>query len=71
MSCNEYNKLQRLCESKRQKMSHFMSHKPPHWQADPNTRTFARDTQAEILRIATEIATHEQNCSNCKEIPNE
>jgi hypothetical protein len=69
MPCNEYNEIQRRCESNRRKMSDFMSYKPPHWQADPKTRTFAKDTQAEILKAAAQMATHEQSCSICKEYP--
>jgi hypothetical protein len=66
MSCNEYNELQRRCESRRKKMSHFMLHKPLNWQADPDTRRFAKDTQAEILKTAAEIAAHQYKCRICK-----
>jgi hypothetical protein len=47
-------------------MSHFMLYKPLNWQATPNTRKFAKDTQAEILKIAAEIAAHQDNCAICR-----
>ena len=65
MSCTKYDKLQRRCESRRKKMSHFMQYKPLQWQADPIARNFVKGTQAAILRATAEITTHQDNCPIC------
>lgn len=66
MSCKEYQELQRRCESRRKRMSHFMRFKPANWQTDPQARKFAKDTQAEIMKTAAQMAKHQQNCTVCK-----
>ncbi len=47
-------------------MSHFMRFKPANWQTDPQARKFAKDTQAEIMKTAAQMAKHQQNCTVCK-----
>jgi hypothetical protein len=66
MSCDVYNELHTRCERGRAQMSHFMRYKPPNWQAIPDIRKFAKDTQAEILKTTAEIAKHQQVCGICK-----
>ena len=51
MFCTQYRELQRRCDSKRRIMSHFMRYKPLDWQADPSARSFAKETQTEILKL--------------------
>ena len=66
MLCTQYRELQRRCDSKRKIMSHFMRYKPADWQADPSARSFAKETQTEILRLAAEMDMHRRNCAICE-----
>jgi hypothetical protein len=43
-----------------------MRFKPLNWQADPNAREFAKETQAVILKTGAKIALHQQDCAICK-----
>jgi hypothetical protein len=66
MFCTQYRELQRRCDSKRRIMSHFMRYKPLDWQADPSARSFAKETQTEILKLAAEMDMHQRNCAICE-----
>ena len=43
-----------------------MRYKPLDWQADPSARSFAKETQTEILKLAAEMDMHQRNCAICE-----